>query len=107
MDATSELTTTDLYEVGYYLCGGCLIESIQCVEQAGKETCIFTITGNGLARLQLEYLEGRARVNLLAFRRAYNQAFSYANQGRRRFRLSKSGSGLLPAGGREGGPSCA
>ena len=90
-----DVTTTDLYEAGWYLSEGCLIDSISCVEQAGKETCIYTFTGTNLARLQLEYLEGRARANLLAFRRAYSQALTYANQAKKRYKHLKE-TGNMP-----------
>jgi hypothetical protein len=78
-----DVTTSDLYEASWYLAEGCRISSLSSVEQAGKKTCIYTFSGDDLARLQLEYLEGRACVNLLAFRRAYSQALTYANHAKK------------------------
>ena len=66
-------TTTDLYESTYYLQNGCDLISIECIKINGKVTCRLSFSGADITRLQLEYFQGKASINLFDFRRAFGQ----------------------------------
>ncbi len=68
-----QVSTTDLYESTFYLLGGCELVSIEAERIDGSINCRLTFKGDTLAKLQLEYFAGKAKVPLFAFRRAFGQ----------------------------------
>lgn len=83
MDA---VTTCDLYEGSYYLLNGCELEAIEGLKVNGSVTCRLTVTGESLAHLQYEYLQGKAQANLFQFRRAYSQLSSLVLKAKKKFK---------------------
>ena len=79
------VSTADFYEACYYLLNGCSITTIRCEKVNGKPTCSFEFEGEDLAAHQITYFQGKAKVNLLEFRRAYGQVNSYAHQAKNKW----------------------
>lgn len=67
------ITTSDLYEGCYYLLNGCNITVIKGRILNKKISCDLTFEGENLLRLQIEYFQSRAIVNMFDFRRAYGK----------------------------------
>jgi len=65
---SQKVITSDIYEAGYYLTLGALIEKAELIEENKRKICVFTITGV-LLNAQSEYLNCNALVNLWDFRR--------------------------------------
>ena len=70
---SDQISTTDTYEAANYLVHGCELLEISCQQMDGKPTCRLVFTGPEINKLQLEYFNGKACINLFAFRRAYGQ----------------------------------
>lgn len=67
------VSTGDIYECVYYVLGGCDLLAIEGVLVNGKVSCTLSFKGEDIARLQVEYFQGKATVNLFDFRRTYSQ----------------------------------
>jgi hypothetical protein len=78
------VSTTDLYESGYYLLGGCELESIEAERVNGSISCRLTFRGEKLGELQREYFAGRATVLLFPFRRAFGQINALVGKAKKR-----------------------
>ena len=70
---SSLISTTDLYEACFYLLQGFKLEKVEIVNQNRKEMGKFILSGEGIQKVQLDYFNAEAVVNLLEFRRTYNQ----------------------------------
>lgn len=93
------VTTTDLYESTYYLLTGCELEAIDGVRVNGKITCRLSFRGPEILRLQMEYFQGRAAVNLLQFRRAYGQVNALVRSAKKKAKAQLSRRTLPQEGG--------
>jgi hypothetical protein len=87
----------DLYEAAYLIIAGCRVEEVSCFPVANTLSCRFYFSGEQAIKARDEYFSGKACVNLMAFRHAYNQANSYIHQAK------KSYDGERRATRREGG----
>ena len=99
------IRTSDFYEAAYYLVEGYPPESIVCRRLNKELLCDFYYSDPALEALQINFLSGRAHVNLLGFRRCYGELASQANRIKREHR-KKSGAAFaapIGAGGLEGG----
>jgi hypothetical protein len=81
------VTTSDMYEAGYYICLGFAVQKAEVIKESKKVIGRFTLTGEGLAQAQIDYFNGQAVVNLLTFRRAYIHLNSVMGAARRDSRL--------------------
>ena len=54
------ISTTDLYEACFYLMQGFKIEKVEIVNQNRKEMGKFILSGEGIQKAQLVYLNGEA-----------------------------------------------
>jgi hypothetical protein len=90
----SLIITADIYEAGYYLIQGFKLEKVEIVNQNRREMGRFTFSGEGLKSTQIVYLNGEAKVNLLDFRRAYNQLTTLVGQAKREAREVFQGGAL-------------
>jgi hypothetical protein len=68
---TGQISTSDLYEAGFYFIQGFKLERVDVVNQNRKEMGRFTFSGDGIQKAQLVYFNGEATVNLMDFRRTY------------------------------------
>ena len=82
------VTTSDMYEAGYYISLGFPVQKAETVRENKKIIGRFTFTGETLAQAQLDYFNGQAMVNLLTFRRAYIHLNSVMGAARKEARLS-------------------
>jgi len=80
------VSTGDIYESVYYVLNGCKLEIIEGVPVNGKISCLLKFTGEDIARLQIEYFQGKAIVNLFAFRRTYSQVNSWINTAKKQLK---------------------
>ena len=87
------IQTTDLYEASYYLLEGCSIDCIQCLVVNGKALSQFSFGGRNLPRLQLNWFQGTAEVNLLKFRRAYSQINLFSYEAKKKWKQERKGEG--------------
>ena len=78
--------TTDIYEATYYYLNGCSLEEITGFKVNGKVACSLRFSKPGITQLQLTYLQGKAQVNLLNFRRAYGQIASWLSKAKKEFK---------------------
>ena len=83
---TSLIGTTDLYEAAFYLIEGFKLEKVEIVNQNRKEIGKFILTGEGIQKAQIVYLNGEAAVNIMDFRRTYNQLITFVGQAKREIR---------------------
>lgn len=81
------LTTSDMYEAGYYICLGFTVQKAEVLKESKKVIGKFTFNGEGLAQAQIDYFNGQAVVNLLSFRRAYIHLNSIMGSARKELRL--------------------
>ena len=72
-----KITTGDIYESVYYVLNGCELNSIEGILVNGKISCQLKFTGPQITQLQLEYFQGKAKVNLFDFRQTYSQVNSW------------------------------
>ena len=79
------VTTTDLYEATYYFLNGCELTEIAGTKVNGKITCELTFGKPDISQLQLNYLQGKASVNIFQFRRAYGQIASWVAKAKKEF----------------------
>jgi hypothetical protein len=79
------VTTTDLYEATYYFLSGCELTEIAGTKVNGKVTCELTFSKPNISELQLNYLQGKASVNVFQFRRAYGQIHSWVLKAKKDF----------------------
>jgi len=84
------ISTTDLYEACYYLIEGFKIEKVEIVSQNRKEMGKFSLSGEGIQKAQIVYLNGEAAVNVMDFRRTYNQLTTLVGQAKRELRELKA-----------------
>jgi hypothetical protein len=68
---SNQVSTSDLYEAGYYYISGFKLEKVDIVNQNRKEMGRFTFSGDGIQKAQLVYFNGEAMANLMDFRRTY------------------------------------
>ena len=87
---TSLISTTDLYEAAFYLIEGFKLEKVEIVNQNRKEMGKFILSGEGIQKAQIIYLNGEAAVNVMDFRRAYNQLTTLVGQAKRELREMKA-----------------
>ena len=87
---TNLISTTDLYEACFYLMQGFKIEKVEIVNQNRKEMGKFILSGEGIQKAQLVYLNGEANVNIMDFRRTYNQLTTLVGQAKRELRELKA-----------------
>jgi Mrp family chromosome partitioning ATPase len=80
------ITTTDIYEAAFYLIEGFKIEKVEIVNQNRKEMGKFSLSGDGIQKAQLVYFNGEASVNIMDFRRTYNQLTTLVGQAKRELR---------------------
>jgi len=83
-------TTTDLYEATYYYLNACELTEITGTRVNGKITCELTFSKPDITQLQLTYLQGKAEVNLLHFRRAYGQIAAWVMKAKKEFNSKPS-----------------
>ena len=81
----TQVTTTDLYEAVYYTLNGCQLVAIEGVPSNKEIKCQLIFEGDFIEKLQVSYLHGSALVNLMKFRRAYNQVSRWVLNARRKF----------------------
>ena len=84
------ISTTDLYEACLYLLQSFKLEKVEIITQNRKEAGKFSFSGEGIQKVQLEYFNAEAVVNLLEFRRAYNQLTTLVGQAKREAREAKA-----------------
>jgi len=77
--------TTDLYESTYFYLNGCELIEITGTKVNGKVTCELTFSKPNISQLQLTYLQGKATVNILQFRRAYGQIAAWVMKAKKEF----------------------
>jgi hypothetical protein len=66
-----QIESRDLYEIAYYLTKtACKIDSVTNTFDLGKSACIITISGEGLKTLQLDYLNAKAPVDAISYRKS-------------------------------------
>jgi len=82
----SLISTTDLYEAAFYLIEGYKLEKVEIVNQNRKEMGKFILSGEGIQKAQVVYLNGEAAVNVMNFRRTYNQLTTLVGQAKRELR---------------------
>ena len=82
----SLISTTDLYEAAFYLIEGYKLEKVEIVNQNRKEMGKFILSGEGIQKAQVVYLNGEAVVNVMNFRRTYNQLTTLVGQAKRELR---------------------
>ena len=73
---TQKVITSDIYEAGYYLTLGAVIEKAELIEENKRKICVFTLTSEILNKAQTEYLNCNALVNLWEFRRCLTRVNS-------------------------------
>jgi hypothetical protein len=86
----SFVTTTDLYEATYYFLNGCELTEIAGTKVNGKLNCELTFNKSDISQLQLNYLQGKASVNIFQFRRAYGQIHSWVLKAKKDFTVKPS-----------------
>jgi len=76
------ITTKDLYEAGLYLSLGFVLDKIEVIKENNHLTSQINISGEGIRKKQLDYLNGEATVNIIQFRRnlKHLKALVYAEQ---------------------------
>ena len=74
--------TKDLYEAGLYLSLGFVLEKIEVVKENNHLTSQIIISGLGIKKKQIDYLNGEATGNIINFRRNLKRlkALVYAEQ---------------------------
>ena len=82
----SLISTTDLYEAAFYLMEGFKLEKVEIVNQNRKEMGKFILSGEGIQKAQVIYLNGEAAVNVMDFRRTYNQLTTQVGHAKRELR---------------------
>ena len=85
-----QITTHDLYEACYYLLNNCSILAVEGQEVNGKIACLISFEGEAIEKLQLEYYQSTAVVNLFEFRRAYSQISSFIYNAKKKLKDEKS-----------------
>ena len=61
----------DIYEIAYFLTKtACRIEKVKVVRELDKPTCIVMVSGPKLKQLQLDYLNNRAPVDAVSYRKS-------------------------------------
>jgi len=80
------VTTTDLYESVYYYLNGCELMEIAGVKVNGKIACELTFAKPDIGQLQVRYLQGKAEVNLLEFRRAFGHINAWVHTAKKKFK---------------------
>ena len=83
-----EVEVTDLYLASYYVLKGCTVAKVSCIPTGKGYRCSILIKGSWdvVSEVQAEYFQGRAMVNLLAFRDAYNQVNGFIRQAKKSYR---------------------
>lgn len=79
------ISSRDIYELAYFLTKTrCQIESIEVTEELGKPSCIVSISGAGLKQLQIDYLNLKAPVDAISYRKSISYVrtlvYGYLNQ---------------------------
>lgn len=87
---TNLISTTDLYEAAFYLIEGYKLEKVEIAIQNRKEMGKFSLSGEGIQKAQIIYLNGEAAVNIMDFRRTYNQLTTLVGQAKREIREAKA-----------------
>jgi len=65
------LATSDLYESGYFLCGGARLAEVIPDRSGASPKIVFTFEGDyGLEEMRKNYWNGNATVNLAEYRRS-------------------------------------
>lgn len=65
------LATSDLYESGYFLCGGARLAEVIPDRSGASPKIVFTFEGDyGLEEMRKSYWNGNATVNLAEYRRS-------------------------------------
>jgi hypothetical protein len=80
------VTTTDLYESVYYYLNACELIEITGVKVNGKVACELTFARPNIGSLQIAYLQGKAEVNLLDFRRAFGHINAWVHTAKKKFK---------------------
>jgi len=80
------IRTCDFYEAAYYLVEGFPPKSIACRKLNKELLCDFYYSDPELREFQVNFLSGRAKVNLLSFRRSYGELVSQAGRVKREYR---------------------
>jgi hypothetical protein len=82
-----EVEVTDLYLASYYVLKGCTVAKVSCIPTGKGYRCSIMIKGpwDVVSEVQAEYFQGRAMVNLLAFRDAYNQVNGFIRQAKKSY----------------------
>ncbi|MCG8573162.1 MAG: hypothetical protein MJB14_23765 [Spirochaetes bacterium] len=83
------VVSRDIYEIAYYLTKtACQIQSVEVAEDLGKPSCTITITGEGIKKLQLDYLNSKAPVDAISYRKSLSYVrslvFGEVNKSRKR-----------------------
>jgi len=97
------VTTTDLYEATYYYLNSAELIEITGVKVNGKVACELTFARPNIGSFQVTYLQGKAEVNLLEFRRAFGHIHAWVHTAKKKFknRLKNEAPNRQPA--KEGG----
>ena len=65
------ITSRDIYELAFFITKtACKIERIKVTEELGKPACVVTVSGDNLKQLQLDYLNNRAPVDAVSYRKS-------------------------------------
>ena len=84
------ISTTDLYEACLLSIEGFKLEKVEIVNQNRKEMGKFILSGEGIQKAQLVYFNGEATVNIMDFRRTYNQFTTLVGQAKRELQGNES-----------------
>jgi hypothetical protein len=81
-----QITTNDCFESAYYLLNGCELIEITGTRVNGKILCNLILTGQNIAQLQLDYLNGKAMANILNLRRMVGQVRIWISNAQRKYK---------------------
>ena len=92
-------STCCLYEAAFFLLNGAKLIEITPTTMNGKIICELTLARENITELELAYLQGRANVNLLDFRRVFGHLCAWVYNEKKKHR-NMARNGQIPEGGR-------
>ena len=90
-------TTADIHQAAFFILNGAKLIEITPTTVNGKIICELTLARENITELQLAYLQGRANVNLLDFRRVFGHLCAWLHNEKKKHRNMVK-SGQLPEG---------
>ncbi len=87
------IKTTDVYEIVWYCAtsDSISIESIEVIPRGKQSICQFAVSGEDLNRLQNDYLQDRAFVNIKIFRKTLQKINGLIDKARKDVKSSTGG----------------